>query len=294
MVTEIQHYYDDETGKTLAIAPTDEYLIKRTETIDTQREYFERMEAMKNDQRHFVRCYHEPILELNALLAVNELGTIAKLLPYIRMSSGGKLFYEGKRMGIVEVRKAIGKGQRQASTLIKALVDHGVLIAEYEGKRLVYSVNERFHIIGHASVKSYYTKVYQTRLKSDLKNVSIQAAGVLYKALPFFHFSRYYLCSNPNANEGVEEICHLTQRKFAELVNVDRKVVERSIKELARNGFIMIMEAFGASVIMVNPDVMFRQQTANEYTELVRYQFKQAGSNAIQNGVAVSTEELPF
>lgn len=292
--SELHRYYDDDTKRTLIIAPEDEYTVKRTETIEQQREYFERKRAIESDTRHYVNCYHDPVRELNETLAVNELGTVAKLLPYIKMNSGGKLFYEGKRMGIVEVRKAIGKGQRQATTLVTALVDRGVLFAEYEGKRLVYGVSEKFHTIGHTLANQYYTKVYQTKLRADLKEVSIQAAGVLYKALPFFHYTRYYLCHNPNANEGTEEIRHLTQRNFAELVNVDRKVVERAVKELSRNGFLMISEAYGASVIMVNPDVMFRQKVANEYTEYIRYQFSQAKANVAQNGVEVRLDELPF
>jgi hypothetical protein len=210
------------------------------------------------------------------------------------MSSGGKLFYEGTRMGIAEVRKAIGKGQRQATTLVTALVDSGVMFAEYEGKRLVYGVSERYHTIGHTLVNQYYTKIYQTKLRTDLKDVSIQAAGVLYKALPYFHFSRYYLCHNPNTSADKEEILHLTQRKFAEMVNVDRKVVDRALKELSQHGFVMISKAYGATVIMVNPDVMFRQKMADEYTDFVRNQFTQAKVSAEQNGEDVDIADLPF
>jgi hypothetical protein len=127
-----------------------------------------------------------------------------------------------------------------------------------------------------------------------LKDVSIQAAGVLYKALPYFHFSRYYLCHNPNTSADKEEILHLTQRKFAEMVNVDRKVVDRALKELSQHGFVMISKAYGATVIMVNPDVMFRQKMADEYTDFVRNQFTQAKVSAEQNGEDVDIADLPF
>jgi hypothetical protein len=294
MSNAIQTYYDPETGKTIVYGNAEEVSIMSRDDLEAWREVKARKEAMKLDQRHYVNCYHSPIVELNEILAVNELGTIAKLLPYIKMSSGGKLFYEGKRMGIVEVRKAIGKGQRQATTLVTALVDSGVMFTEYEGKRLVYGVSERFHTIGHTLVNQYYTKVYQTKLRAELKDVSIQAAGVLYKALPFFHYSRYYLCHNPNTSEDLEEIRHLTQRKFAEIVNVDRKVVDRAIKELAQHGFVMISKAYGATVIMVNPDVMFRQKIADEYTDFVRNQFSQAKASVEQNGADVDIAELPF
>lgn len=294
MSNPIQTYYDPETGKTIVYGDVEEVSIMTRADLDAWHDAKARKEAMKLDQRHYVNCYHSPIVELNEILAVNELGTIAKLLPYIKMNSGGKLFYEGKRMGITEVRKAIGKGQRQATTLITALVDSEVMFAEYEGKRLVYGVSERYHTIGHTLVNQYYTKVYQTKLRTELKDVSIQAAGVLYKALPYFHYSRYYLCHNPNTSEDKDEILHLTQRKFAEIVNVDRKVVERAIKELSQHGFVMISNAYCATVIMVNPDVMFRQKVADEYTDFVRNQFRQAKASADQNGADVGVADLPF
>jgi hypothetical protein len=292
-MNDIQRYYDEDLNKTLLIVPEDTHTVKSNELIESQREYFERQEAIKNDNRHYVNCYHDPVEELNEKLEVNELGAIMKLLPYLRINSGGRLISDGKRMGIAEIRKAIGKGDRWTVSLVKTLVEQDVLISEKEGRRNVYNVNERYHTIGHTFKDSYYTKLYQTKTRTDIKDISIQAAGVLYKMLPFFHYSKYYLCENPN-ERNTDQLIHLTQRKFADVVCVDKAIVNRAITELSKNGFVMISRSFGATVIMVNPDVMFRQRIGNEYTESVRYQFKQASICAEQNGVDVNLSDLPF
>lgn len=288
-----QTYYDDDLNKTLLIVPEDEYTVRKTALIEQQRDYFERKAAIESDTRHYVNCYHDPIRELNEKLAVNELGAVMKLLPYLKMRSNGQLTLEGKRMGVVEIGKVIGKSQRQATELVKALVKADVLTAAKDGRKNVYNVNERYHTIGHTLKDAYYTKLYQTKTRAEISSVSIQSAGVFYKMLPFFHYAKYYLCANPN-EEQPDSLRHLTQTDLAEVINVDRGVVKRAISELSRYGFIMISKTFGATVIMVNPDVMFRQRTVNEYTESIRYQFAQAKNCAEQNGVDDDHSWLPF
>jgi hypothetical protein len=288
----IQMYQDPETGRTIVYGYSDEVSIKTHETLDEWREAKERKEATARDNRHYVNCYHDPITELNGKLAVNELGTIAKLLPYIKMNSGGNLFYDGKRMGIAEICKAIGKKSRWTIDIVKSLVESGVLIKERDGRRDVFNVNERYHTIGHTLNDRYYTKLYQTKTRTDIANISVQAAGVLYKALPFFHYDVYYLCANPNERNH-DRIKHLTQAHFAEIAGIEPMLAHRSMNELSRHGFVMIIKAYGGTNILVNPDVMFRKKdTYDEFTDSVRCQFKQAKANVEQNGVDI--EQLPY
>lgn len=245
--------------------------------------YQARMNRGTTDQRHYVNCYHDPISELNEKLAVNELGAIMKLLPYLRMNSGGKLIHAGKPMGAAEIGNAIDKGARWTASLLRKLVDEDVLIPEQAGRKLVYRVNERYHTIGHTLKDSYYTKLYQVKTRTDIKNISIQAAGVLYKMLPFFHYTRYYLVTNPNEPDD-SKLDHLTQNGLASFVNVERGVINRAIAELNRAGFVMESKSFGATIIRVNPDVMFRQRVGDEFTEEVRYDFEQHRKAAEKNG----------
>lgn len=278
-----QHYYDEVTGTDLLIVPADEYDVRNKERLTQQREYLKRQEYVGSDSRHYVNCYHDSVVELNRKLGVNELGVIMKLLPYMRINTDGRLMAGSKRMGVTEISKVIGKSQRWTISLVKSLVDNEVLSTEKSGRRNVYNVSERYHTIGYVlKGATRYTKLYQTKTKTDIKNISIQAAGVLYKMLPFFHYDKYYLCGNPN-EKNPETIEHLTQTKFSELANVDVKLVNRSITELCKKGFVMISKSFGATVMMVNPDVMYRKKFEDEYTDTIRYQFKQTKDNSVQN-----------
>lgn len=274
--------YVDENGEIRISAPSNTHKVVSNKQSEAYKAKKEREDSADRDGRHYVNCYHDPISELNEILGVNELGALMKMLPYLRINTGGQLVHNGKRMGAKEISKAIGKSIRWTTELIKKLTDEGVLIADKDGRRNVYNISEYYHTIGYTLKESYFTKVYQTKTRSDIKNISIQSAGVLYKMLPYFHYSRYYLVENPN-DPDVDSLRHLTQNNFASKVNVHRTVVNRAVKELCTEGFVMISKTFGSDVIRVNPDVMFRQKGDNEYTKEVRYDFEQNRKSSEQN-----------
>lgn len=297
MSNKVNRHFEEDTGREMVYGYADEVSIKTNEQLDAIRERRRIKEILaRGPIRNYVNCYHEPIAELNEILNVNELGTIMKVIPYMRMNTGGQLYYGKERMGIAELAQAIGKKQRQATTLAKALVENDVLIREKVGKKFVYNVNERYHSMGSVIKGAMYTRVFQVKTRTDIVNLSIQAAGVLYKMLPFFNSKFYYLCENPGEKEETA-ILHMSNRRFAELVNVDRKTVNNAIRELKLNGFIMSIDSFGAEALLINPDVMFRKATEelySEYTEYVRSMFRRAAQNAEQQGVHMDVGDLPF
>lgn len=277
---ELHTFYDEDARKDYTMVPEDEYEVKDRAERERQREYFERKEASERDTRHYVNCYHDAITELNEKLDVHEMGAMMKLIPYLRINSGGELSVGNKRMGRVEIRKAIGKSDRWTRGILARLVEAGAIIEAKDGRRKVYNVSERYHTIGHTLKDRYYTKIYQTKTRTDIRNVSIQAAGVLYKMLPFFHYEKFYLCENPNESNP-QRLHHLTQAKLARLTNVPKDVINRGVRELKASGFMMMQDSNGAQVIMVNPDVMYRKKDGGDYTDLVRYQFTQTVEKAV-------------
>lgn len=293
-----QYYYDEDIGKTLTIVPTDDYVVKHKETVRQQRDYLVRKEAIERGGiRNYVTAYHGPVRKLNDILNLNELGAIMKLLPYMRFDRNGALMDGSKRMGVDDIAKVIGKTKRWTIEILASLVRAGVLISEKDGRRNVYNVSETYHTIGRVLEGTPYTKIYQTKTRADIAHISIQAAGVLYKMIPFIHYERLYLCANPNERD-FESIRHLSQARFAAEINVDDGTASRCMRELIRHGFVMRSEVFGSTVIMMNPDVMFRKKTDyDEYTEWVRYQFRQgyaASSDDVETGVHVDISTLPF
>ncbi|MGY3188793.1 hypothetical protein [Lysinibacillus sp. TE18511] len=295
MNTAIQRYID-EHGREVVYGYSDEVSIQTHEQLEEWREDKKRRELSVGPNRYYVNCYHEPIAELNDILSVEELGTMMKLIPYMRMHTDGHLYYGTDRMTAQLVAKAIGRKLRQTQTILASLVTHGILFREKVGRSFVYGVNDRYHSMGNVVKGAAFTKLYQTKTRTDITNLTIQSAGVLYKMLPFFNYAHYYLSENPNEIDA-SKIQHLSHRKFAEMVNVSRNTINEAMRELRRYGFIMSVESYGNQLYRINPDVMFRKKNEyDEYTESVREDFAQLRRNYEQNGElpGIDIDDLPY
>lgn len=292
---DIEYYYDKERNRTLVIADSEAVSVIPYEDLNASREKRARKEAIEHGPiRNYVNCYHEPIAALNEVLSVDELGSVMKLIPYMRMNTGGHLYYGPDRMDAKLVAKAIGKKIRRTREIIVALFDYGVLTREKVGRSYVYGVNERYHSMGFVIKGALYTKVYQVKTRTDIREVSIQAAGVLYKMIPYFNYAHYYLCVNPDESDEMK-IEHLSHRKFAEMVDVNRNTVNNALVELRRHGFVMSVNAYGGQMYRINPDIMFRKKAEfDDYTDSVRKDFVQARRNVEQNGVDLDESDLPY
>jgi hypothetical protein len=293
MKNAINKYYDPETGKTIIYGDAEVISAVPYDELEQWRENKRRKEAAERGPiRYYVNCYHDKVAELNSLLDVNELGALMKLLPYLRMNTGGQLFSGKERMTTKLAAKAIGKSERQTIRLINAMIEVGVMSKEREGRTVVYCVNEEYHSIGKYVRETFYTKLYQVKTRTDIAKISIQSAGILYKMLPFFNYAHYYLSINPEETDEMK-ITHMSHRQFADLVNVDRDLVNKAMKELISHGFIMSLQSFGGQLYRINPDVMFRKRVDyDELTEFVRMQFEQSKRGVSQS--LVDIEYLPF
>jgi hypothetical protein len=291
----IQKYYDPETGKTIVYGDIEEVSIMSRDDLDDWRAAKARKEAAERGPiRYYVNCYHDNVAKLNDLLDVNELGALMKLLPYLRMNTGGHLYSGKERMTTKLAAKAIGKSERQTITYINRMIEVGVMSKERDGRKVVYCVNEEYHSIGKYVRDTFYTKLYQVKTRTDIAKISIQSAGILYKMLPFFNYEHYYLCINPEETDEMK-ITHMSHRQFADLVKVNRNTVNEAMKELMAHGFIMSLQSYGGQLYRINPDVMFRKRIDyDEHTEFVRMQFEQARRGVEQTYASVNIDDLPF
>lgn len=288
----IHVYYDEALGQYRESYPVDGYVHETVEERQRKRDHAQREDARTRNTRHYVTSYHEPVRELALMLEINELGAIMKLIPYMRRDKGGDLFVESKRMGIVEIAKAVGKAQRWTEGVVKTLVTCGVLTEKKDGRRKVYGVNPEYHTMGETVPGARYTKVYQVKTRSDVKNLSVQAAGLLYCMIPHIHYERLYLVHNPDERD-YDALDHMRQADLARAIGVEEQTVTRAMKELSRFGFVMRSEAYGAIVIKMNPDVMYRKKyDDDEYTQGIRYEFEQNAKAAEAFGI--TDDELPY
>ncbi|MNW51047.1 Sugar-specific transcriptional regulator TrmB [compost metagenome] len=284
--------YQTEDGRWVHEVPVDGYRIESEEDIARRREFAQREDARQRNTRQYVTSYHEPVRNLSRILEINELGAVMKIIPYMRRDKGGDLYRDSKRMGIAEIAKAVGKSQRWAEGVVRTLIAVGVLTEKRDGRRKVYGVSPEYHTMGETIDGARYTKVYQTKTRSDVKNLTVQAAGLLYCMIPFIHYERLYLVHNPDEGD-FDALDHMKQADLARAIGVEEQTVTRGMKELSRYGFVMRSEAYGAIVIKMNPDVMYRKKyDDDEYTESVRYEFAQNAKAA--DAFGITDEELPF
>lgn len=289
----LQTYYDADLGKKLVIVAEDEYEVKPKRspktTAEPTKDYFK-----TRGNTGYVECYHDPIRRLNDKLKIHELGALLKLLPYMKRNKGGGLVKDGVLMGVSEIASVIKKAQRPTTRIIAALTAVGVLISDREGKRNVYGINPLYHSFAGGLEAGPYTKLYQTKTRISIDSVSLQAAGLLYKTLPYFHYSRYYLCANPNESSG-GLIQHLTQNELARLIGEELSVVSTHMRELIRAGFVMRSEAFGNVVMRVNPEVMYRKRILDAEAERIIDEFSEhQNASNWRDGQTIDIDDLPF
>lgn len=266
------YYVDAETGEMFA---KNDYRLQNVRQINAYREMKKREEMrLKNRGRNWVACYHETLRELIRKLSLDEMGALIKLLPYMRFNKSGQLLMDDVRMGAKEIAKAIGKKERQTKTLISALVKAGVLREEKEGRRKVYSVDRAYHTIG-ITPGSPFTKLFQSFAKKQLEKLTIQQAGVLYAALPFFHYKSYLLCNNPDEPDE-NKADPMDAKELAEKLNVNYKTLYRHLDALSKKGLILKVGAYGVTIYRAHPDLMFRAEVEDEFTEKVRQDFRDA------------------
>lgn len=285
--------YTDEHGRVVLYGFADEISAVPNETLDDWRDAKKRRELAASPQRLFVSCYHDTSKELSDILAINELGAIMKLVPYIKISSGGQLFKDGERMTSSHIAKVIRKSKRASEIILGDLVEHGVLNAERDGRFIYYSVNERFHSIGKHVRSAYFTKVYQVKTRTDIDNLTIQAAGLLYKMIPYFNYEWCCLCENPEETDE-KKIRYLSHIQIGQLLGTDRKFIDRYTKELMRYGFIAKYIVYEAELYVINPDVMYRKRDEyTPYAESLRTLFSM-GEACSEQMASISVAELPY
>ncbi|TCP68267.1 replication/maintenance protein RepL [Baia soyae] len=235
-------------------------MLKREEYRDRQR------------SRKWIACFHQPIQKLSEVLELHELGVVMNLLPYTKFKGNGKLVKDGEVMRIADIREVIGRTKRSTITIMNKLEGLNVILKRKERNRNIYSLNPHYHSIGKLLHSDPFTKVYQLAARKMLRNLTLKQAGILYKILPHFHYQTYYLAHNPNEAD-LNEIKHMNQRELAQAIHEDVRTLRTHMKALQSEGFIMIQKLSNTDAFIVNPDIMFRKDVEDEYTDVVREQF---------------------
>lgn len=223
--------------------------------------------------KHWVASYHDPIGEISQELSLTQTGAIIKLLPYMRFKSEGKLIKDGKPLKQADIQRILKRGKRATITILNKLEEKGVITVMKEGRSNVYYISARFHEKGNVRDSERFTKLYQKKTQEITDKLPLHEAGILYKIMPYFHFSEYYLVRNPN-EQDTDKLEYLSREELAELIGMDKNALTGSVAKLKNLGALMATDSGRKVRYIVHPDVMFRQSIETEWTDAVRRLFE--------------------
>lgn len=222
--------------------------------------------------RHWVASYHDPIEEVSRELTLTETGAIIKLLPYMQFKSEGMLIKDGKPLKQVDIQRIFKRGKVATGRILETLKNHGVISVRKEGRSNVFFVSDRFHEKGNVRVSDRFTKLYQVRTREITDSLALHEAGILYKILPFFHYSEYYLVDNPNEKDA-SNLRYIGRNELASRIGMRAQDLTDAVRKLRSKGALMSTESGQSVRYLVHPDLMFRQSVETDWAIAVRKMF---------------------
>lgn len=223
--------------------------------------------------RHWVASYHDPIAELSEGLTLTESGAIIKLLPYMRFRANGQLVKDGKPLKQTDIQRIFKRGKTATRDIMNELELKGVISVLKEGRSNVFYISAKFHEKGSVRRDDMFTKLYQVRTREITDDLALHEAGILYKILPYFHYSEYYLVSNPNERD-TSQLRYIDHGELADLIGMKRQDLSKSVRTLRNKGALMSTDSGRKVRYIVHPDVMFRQSIETDWTQAVRKLFE--------------------
>lgn len=227
--------------------------------------------------RHYVNCFDEPIKSIIGKTKGNELGALYFLLHYMQLGKEGLLLKDGKPMTIACIAHILGLKERRTKEIITKLADKDIIVKGGTKRNPTYSINRDYFLMGaFKGDKGMFSKLYQMQSRSKLNQLSLEDADILLRILPWFHFQKYYLCSNPYQPDP-DQIHHLNITELAEKIELCQRTLSRHINSLIKAGYIVKTIGIGnAYFYKVNPDIMTRERNINsQEAEIVRQDFMQ-------------------
>lgn len=224
--------------------------------------------------RNYVVSYNEAVAGIIRNLSLIEAGAMIKIMLQLRMKGDGKLLkgslVSPESMKKADIARVLGRSKSSTNALVDRLVELDLLEDRADG----FYVNKRFHSMGGSIADEVFTKVYTVRAKEIIDDLKLNEIGMLYKIIPFFHYSEYYLCVEPNVNKAFIE--YIGRETLAERIGHDVGTVSKTMSKLQSAGAILVTGTRKEVRYLVHPDLMFRQAEGheNEWTNAVRKLFE--------------------
>jgi len=248
--------------------------IRTKDEMDRAR-YFSTLPTKKrfhNGRRYFI-SYNEAVESLIQDLTLIEAGALVKLLLCLKLNNGGLLTKGDKPLNKTDIARILGRSRPATNAIVERLFEFGVLESIEDSGKTYYRINSRYHTMGEALAKTVFTKVYITKARDIIDSLKLNEIGMLYKIIPYFHFTEYYLCVNADSDR--ESIEYMGRESLASAIGHDVATVSKLMAKLQSAGALLVTGSKNESRYLINPDLMFRQGEGDstDWTWAVRKMF---------------------
>lgn len=267
---DLKTYIDKDTGTQMAVVNMHYYEVRSKKQLQGFQKKLEDERVIKKRGKNYVNCFDEPIKQVVPKAKGNELGALFVLLHFMQLNKDGLLLKNGKPATISDIADRLGKKERRTKEIICRLVELGLINKGGDNTRnTTYSISGDYFIMGGfdggKDGKGMFSRLYQLQSRGQLKNITLEDADILLRILPYFHFQKYYLCSNPYERD-TDKIHHLNETELAKIIGVHRNTLINRMKNLIRAGYIFKGMGIGnAYFFQVNPDIMTREIDPNSH-----------------------------
>ncbi|QWU14757.1 hypothetical protein SAMN04487895_10685 [Paenibacillus sophorae] len=228
--------------------------------------------------KNFVNCFDKRVKELSTDAKGNDLGALFFLLQYMQLNKDELLIRKGKPASVNDIAEMLGKSKRTTIDILDRLVQMGAIIKGGTNSRnTTYSISPKIAVMGTFDTGKeglgLYSRIYQVYTRAKLKEITLEDADVLMRIIPHFHHEKYYLCSNPWEDE--EAVAPLNETELAQLININRRTLNRRLGNLVKAGFLLPLKHDNASTYKIHPDVMTREKSVSSaYAKVLREDFR--------------------
>jgi CRP-like cAMP-binding protein len=250
-------YFVPETSKAVIRTPQEIERAKHFATLPKKKRF--------HHGRNYFVSYNDAVSEIVRDLTLIEAGALVKLLLTLKLKGEGRV-----ASSKTELSRILGRAKSSSGAIVDRLMDIGVL--EYDGE--YYCINAKYHTMGDTVAGELFTKVYTVRAREMIDGLKLNEIGMLYKIIPFFHYSEYYLCVDSNTDKAF--IDYMGREGLANAIGHDVSTVSKIMSKLQSVGALLVTGSHQEVRYLVHPDLMFRQAEGveTEWTKAVRKLFE--------------------
>lgn len=198
----------------------------------------------------------EGISKAASILTTTQCGYLLRL--QCNLDYNGKVVKPDKTpMSRPNMMRELQLGDKESTfrNFFHACVKADIILKNDDGS---YSINSAYHFRG-TTQNQHVVKSYTATLKRVYKETNASDLGLIYRMLPFVHFSTNMLCENPS--EPVpESIRSFNGKRLAERIGVSpQNISRRLMKMMFGDEYVLArVTVGGVSSYMLNPSVFYR------------------------------------